>query len=129
MKIICTLCSRKKDKKEGLLPAHKRYTSSRAKAVLELSKKKKIPLYYLSGKFGLVEADAKIPHYDLLLLPKKVDLISGQVTKQIEDKRITHVLFYVKSEFKKKHKPYYDVISKACKSSGIKLEIIKLELS
>ncbi len=128
MKVVCTLCSREKNKRDGLLPASKRYSSNRVKVVLDISGKKKLPLYYLSGKYGLVKSDDEIPYYDLLLLPNAVELLSKLVFKQLKNHDITHVLFYVKSKFKKKNKPYYDVIEKACKSADIKLETAKLKI-
>lgn len=83
MKIICTICSKHKDENKNLLPARSRYTSTRIKAIGEIAEKLKLPYFILSGKYGLISADEKIPNYDYYLEKSAIDSLSRTVEKQL----------------------------------------------
>ncbi|NET55020.1 MAG: hypothetical protein F6K47_02080 [Symploca sp. SIO2E6] len=64
MEYICTTCSKDKRTDEVLLPASQRYISRRIKFVVNESIRLNKPLIILSGKYGLIDSELKIPWYD-----------------------------------------------------------------
>ena len=48
-----------------------------------------------SGKYGLIGPDQTIPDYNHLLMPKEIETHSSFVAKQIKEKKIEKILFYV----------------------------------
>ncbi|RLG16788.1 hypothetical protein DRN62_03010 [Nanoarchaeota archaeon] len=127
MKIYCTICCKEKRRDEGLLPAIERYISKRIRRVYELSKRDGVGFRILSGKFGLLRPEDRIPWYDQKLLPPMVDDMIEVVKRQLKSQGITHVVFFAKDKEKfKGWRPYHKVLEKACSESGVKLEVIEL---
>jgi len=123
MEILCTICSKKKDDSNKPLPASKRYKGTRIATMVEMSKNKGLPLYFLSGKFGLIDSNTLIPYYDKLLIEQLVDNVVKKVTRQIHDNEINKVFFYAKPKTVSNRKPYYDAITKACEVTNTHLQI------
>ena len=117
MKIICTICSRAKREDAELLPAEERYTATHIKTVKEIAQKDGVPFYILSGKYGLISSQTKIPYYDYYLENSAVDELSERVSKQIQEVGITEINFY--GEEKDSWLPYKNALEKGVKSSGI----------
>jgi hypothetical protein len=115
MKIICTICSRLKKEDKNLIPAVERYIGDHIGKVKELAKK--TPLFILSGKYGLISSQQKIPNYDYYLENEKVDSLAETVCKQIKEANITEIDFY--GEEKESWKPYVAVLKKGTDSAGI----------
>jgi hypothetical protein len=115
MKIICTLCSREKRNDKELVPASIRYTSARIEKVKKTAEDKKLPLFFLSGKFGLISEYEKIPYYDHLLDPAEILSLSEVVKKQLKENGITEINFISKPNETSDSKPYTDVLETAAK--------------
>ena len=97
MKIILTICSRRKKENPELLPALERYTGSHIAPVKDIADHLKLPLYFLSGKYGLLSKDTEIPYYDYYLEDAMVNKLARIVAKQILDNEITDIEFYAES--------------------------------
>ncbi len=123
MKILCAVCSSEKVKTKALLPAQKRYRSSRILKTIDYAKKHKLLLYFLSGKFGLIRSDVLIPFYDKLLTEDMVEGLIKRVVDQLKRDEISHIVFYAKPKSIKKWASYYNLIEKACKQTRTQLEI------
>ncbi|MCX6348287.1 MAG: hypothetical protein NTV79_02130 [Candidatus Aureabacteria bacterium] len=89
--VICTICCRKKDPAAGLLPALRRYRSNRIDRAAELARSARMHLVILSGKFGPRWADAPIPDYDRLLLPRDVPRVRRLIASFLQDNGIGSV--------------------------------------
>lgn len=124
MKIICTICSRRKIESSGLLPAKERYTGDHISKVKDFSIIENIPFYILSGKYGLIPGAQKIPYYDYYLEEIAVNGLIETVSKQIQEEKITEIDFYM--EDKVSWSPYLQTIKKASEQIEIKLNIKQL---
>lgn len=104
MKIVATICSRKKDPNTDLLSARLRYLGEHVGRVSAIAADTNTPFYILSGKYGLISADEKIPDYDYLLTEDAVEELSEMIAQQIREAGITEIAFY--SESNPNWKPY-----------------------
>jgi len=116
----CTYCSREKSGASGNIPAKERYSSKRVQAVVALCSQRNIPLLFLSGKYGLIKSEEKIPFYNQRLVDELVPQISEMAIKQAEELKISELIFFAKQN-DDKLKPYFDVIQTVCEKLGIKL--------
>lgn len=119
METICTICSREKDRAEGLLPAAQRYVSERIMFASQESRRLGKPLLIFSGKYGLLDADARIPWYDQRLEPEGVAGMVPMLVGQLRDKGVTTIIFYSKPPTAPGWKPYYDALEQACQQTGV----------
>ncbi len=117
MKIVATICSRKKKEDPELLPAHERYLGLHVAAVNAIAKEQFTDFYILSGKYGLISGDEKIPNYDYLLEEKAVDDLVEIVVRQIAEAGITEIAFY--TEDNPNWKPYEKTITQAAARADI----------
>lgn len=121
MKIVCTICSRSKNENKGLLPADERYIGDHIGKAKEISKQSNVPLFILSGKYGLISSKQKIPYYDYYLEDKNIDSLAKTVYQQIKKANITEIDFY--REEKEGWKPYIIVMQKGANLAEITLHI------
>jgi hypothetical protein len=122
MKIYCTPCCKEKRDTKELLDAIERYQSDRIRAVFEQSKSDKVELRILSGKFGLLKPQDKIPFYDHPLTAKEIPSLKERVKQQLREQGIDAVVFFSKTQETPEWKPYVDVMTQACAELGIVLE-------
>ncbi|MEW6049725.1 MAG: DUF6884 domain-containing protein [Candidatus Zixiibacteriota bacterium] len=123
MRVFCTFCSKDKSDASGLLPAIDRYLSDRIRGVHECAIADKVELFILSGKYGLIHCDTKIPWYDQFLNVDQRPKIIQQVKWQLADYSITQVTYYTRlPEDDPRYTPYNRVIEEACRSCDIILE-------
>jgi len=125
MKIIATICSRRKLEDGGLLPAYKRYTGDHIKVVYDIARKSGGHLYILSGKFGLIAADTEIPYYDYYLEDSKVEELSEIVAEQFREHGVKEVDFYTES--KDSWKPYFKTLQLASKKADVVLVVHQID--
>ena len=78
-----TYCSGKKRPDRKALPAINRYQSARIHHVHALARDEKVDFFILSGRFGLLSPDEKIPCYDHLMQPGDVDPISKMIVNRL----------------------------------------------
>tara|TARA_B110000967_G_C18313114_1_gene283905 strand:- start:72 stop:467 length:396 start_codon:yes stop_codon:yes gene_type:complete len=125
-----TYCSKEKKHSKILLPILERYKSKRILAVYNSAKAKGVKFVIFSGKYGILEVEQNIDHYDHLLLASEVEKHSDMVVSQLKEKKITKIIFYTNSiEYDKNLKPYIDCISMASAKGEITLEIIELSFN
>ncbi|MCP5107065.1 MAG: hypothetical protein GY950_27010 [bacterium] len=122
MEYICTTCCKDKREDAGLLPAIQRYLSKRIEFVYEESIRLNRPLIILSGKYGYIDAEEKIPWYDQQLLPGDVDGLIPQLVRQLKEKEAEKIIFYGKPKTTPGWEPYYDALEGSCRRLGIPVE-------
>ena len=126
-KYFCTICSKDKSNKPGLLEANERYISPRINYVIKIAARESAPMLILSGKYGLISPDKKIPFYDLLLKKSRVEELVTKVIKQCRKLKIGELIFYAKSRRKQGWGPYYAVLEQASRRLKIDLKVIMLK--
>jgi len=121
MEYLCTTCCKRKRRDEQPLPALERYLSRRIRFVWEESRRLNKPLLILSGKYGLVKPDEKIPWYDQALHSDGVEALAQKAAQQLWARGATSLRFYALPRNTRGWQPYYDVIEKTCAQLGLKL--------
>jgi hypothetical protein len=124
MIVVCTACSREKRHDPGFLPAKERYLGLHIQVIAEAAERHEVPLFILSGAFGLLPAHAMIPDYEHLLGAGEVYSLAVKVVGQIRDAGISEVVFFKKS--KPMWEPYTTVIRLATSAANIRLEMHEL---
>ncbi|XKT75205.1 MAG: DUF6884 domain-containing protein [Patescibacteria group bacterium UBA2103] len=124
MKIICTICSKKKNTQTGFLPAKDRYLGDHINTASNISQKQKCEFFILSGKYGLIHAQEPIPYYDYLLTDDAADKLTEKVGAQIKENNITEIIFY--TENNPNWKPYEKVITSASEKLQVSLRVQNL---
>lgn len=119
MKIICTICSKVKLEDGKLLPARMRYTAPHISVVEKIAQEQDAPFYILSGKYGLISGDLKIPNYDYYLEPSATGILSQKIANQLKECGITEIHFY--KEKKPTWAPYEIALQKGADLAEIKL--------
>ena len=128
MEYICTTCCKDKREDENLLPAIQRYISERIDFVAEESRKSGKPFIILSGKYGMIDADHKIPWYDKALVPEDVAGMVPIVKSQLLEKGVWKIRFYGKPRTTPGWEPYYEVLEQACDQLGIPIDYQEVDL-
>lgn len=121
MKIICTICSKSKLPDVGLLPAKDRYIGLHIKETIEFSEKENLPLYILSGKYGLISGDENISNYDYYLKEEDIPALAVQLQKQFLALNITEINFCIKQ--KPDWAPYIRVLTESTRYAGIPIHL------
>ena len=119
MEYLCTTCCKDKREDDGLLPASQRYISERIEFVSMESRKLGKPFIILSGKYGFIDSDHKIPWYDQALEPENVAEMLPMLTEQLLDKGVSKIIFYGKPRTTQGWEPYYDALEQSCNQLGI----------
>lgn len=117
--VVCTICSREKDQKQGFLPAHKRYLGEHIRLVEAVALSERRPFFILSGMFGLIKADRDLPYYDKRLEWEQVEALAARVAQQIAWHRIKTIRYY--HEPKESWAPYTSALEKARALTGVGL--------
>ena len=123
--IVCTICCRKKDRSDKLLPAIKRYKSKRIDAVAGLAREASLPLAILSGKYGLIDKDTPIPYYDKLMGEGDLGEIIAANIAFLEKNEVRKVIFLCPDPAIDPHvQPYLRSIQAAARGTGCILKTI-----
>ena len=127
MTFFCTYCSAEKNYSETPIPAIDLYNSARIKDIRAKAKEAEAGFVILSGKYGLLKPEQRIPYYDYLLLPQEVEGHSELVASQLEKLNPATLVFYSHTIEKDPNlKAYIDCIQKAAEKSGVELELIEI---
>lgn len=128
MEVFCTYCSKEKDEMIDLLPAIHRYKSKRIRKINEAANLLGFPMFILSGEYGLICTDSKIPYYDHLLLQNEVQsLVKEKVEPQLRERDINKIFFFLNPS-DPNIKPYIDTISEACKLDNTKIIFVEVNI-
>ncbi len=123
MEHLCTTCCKRKRRDEGSLPAMQRYLSGRIRFVHGESLRLAVPLLLLSGRFGLLKPDDRIPWYDERLSYDKAHKLVPFIANQLNEYGVTAIAFYARPRLTSGWGPYYDVLERACQSGKIPMRI------
>lgn len=124
MTVYATYCSASKVKTQSLVAAINLYQSKRIESIFQIAKKNNRQFIILSGKFGLLDPNDKIPYYDHLLTSNEVAKHSSLVASQLKKKGITEVLFYAGDVNRDINiQTYIDCISLAAEKAYISVEV------
>ena len=127
MMVYCTYCSSKKDRSTKLLPAVKRYSSKRIKAIHRTAFSQNIPFLILSGKHGLIKAETPIEYYNYLLKAEDVEEHSNKISKQLKEFGIKELVFFTRSiDFDPNIIPYIECMKKATQALSLKINFIEV---
>jgi len=110
---LVTACGAKKETTPQ--PAGSLYKSSRIRHIYKKSKELGIPLYILSAKYGLINADTIIEPYDKVMTPERAAGLLPQAKEVI--KNFDVIIFYKGGA----RKEYRELIEKACEETGTRL--------
>lgn len=121
MEFLCTICCKRKRRDAQPLPALERYVSRRIRFVWQESLRLQKPLLILSGKYGLLEPDEKIPWYDQALRFTEVELLAVKIMKQLSAHCVSRLIFYALPRRTRGWRPYYTALEKACAALGVAL--------
>lgn len=116
----CSYCSARKRPDPGLLPALARYDSARLREVARLAAADGARLLILSGRFGLLAAEAEIPWYDQRLAPGEVPAMVTRVAAQLRHERVVALVWFtVAPAVDPGVTPYGDVMRGAAAAAGV----------
>lgn len=118
MNVVATICSKEKNIDSELMPAHERYLGDHVRAARTVAEDSTLPLYILSGKFGLISGDDIIPDYDYYLEKETEELIN-LVASQMQEAGISEIEFYHKD--KEAWKPYASTLTSAARQAGVQV--------
>lgn len=121
---VCSICSRVKDENKELLPARKRYLGSHVLKVEKIALEQKHPFFILSGVYGFISGEEKIPTYDHLLAEDEVSALAEKIQAQIEKSGASEIHFYTKN--KPNWKPYRVALEQAAQSVNVELSVHEL---
>jgi hypothetical protein len=121
--VLITTCSEEKRLDAGLLPAAQRYVSSRIGAVVARGQRLGRTVFILSGKYGLLAPWEEIEWYDKPLTAEDEPAITELVTRRLAAENADRVTFYAEPIETPGWRPYYNVITAACATLGITLEV------
>ena len=129
MEYFCTNCCKEKREDQGLLPAIKRYKSTRIDFVYNESINAGSPFMILSGKYGFIDANDEIPWYDQILMPEQVPSIVPKLVMQLREKNVSKIIFYGKAETTEGWSAYYSAIKSAASALDIpvKFRIVDMD--
>jgi hypothetical protein len=129
MYAFCTYCSAEKNTEPGKVPAIHRYLSARIEKVYAAASQLGIGFFILSGEFGLIPPEQSIPWYDHLLQPEEVSGLAERMVKQIQEHRITGIVYFTKPMVQDHQvHPYHDALATACNQIPCPFFVVEVDL-
>jgi len=110
---ILTTCSAQKDPAAGLLRADERYSSARVQWVRVAARERGLPLLFLSGVFGIVQASEPLPVYDHALQPGEVEELTERAIHSLRELGVRRLHLYLRERSTPGWAPYYAVLDAA----------------
>lgn len=122
--LVCTVCSRAKDRGEGLLPAIRRYRSPRIDKIFALARKEGFAFAILSGEYGLIPPTEPIPYYDKLLSERDIGPIGDKAVLYLKRNAVRRVIYLLPDPAVDPNViPYLETMRRAGSSTGVSLEV------
>ncbi|MCL4709347.1 hypothetical protein KJ068_29675 [bacterium] len=100
-----------------------RYFSRRIRWVWRESQRAGKPMLILSGRYGLLTPQMKIPYYDHALSPAEVTKLAQKIIAQLTRRGVAALTFYARPRATPGWAPYFQVLEKACRRLDLKLHI------
>ncbi len=91
--------------------------------MLDLADRTSRPAVILSGRYGLLAPDDRIPWYDQALTSDDVETLVPQLVEQLHSRCVSAVLFYARPRSTAGWRPYHDALAQACRRLGIGFEV------
>ena len=130
MTIFCTYCSAEKETVEALLPALQRYRSERIRRIHQAARSAGCGFYILSGEYGLLKPDERIPYYDHLLVADEIETHAFKLAEQIEQYSITQIVFFtLPVPQDERLAPYHAALRLACALALIRLSFVEIDFA
>ncbi len=122
--LICTICSRDKDQREGLLPAIERYNSPRIDQVFSLAREGGHAFAILSGKYGLLFPKTPIPYYDKLLKKEDIEEVGARAALCLKENDFRSVILLLPDPaIDPNVVPYIETMKRAGEIGGVPVEV------
>ena len=103
-----------------MLPACQRYLSERIRSLVSKAREEGRGCLILSGKYGLIDAEASIPYYDHLLVADEVESRIDVVVEQLRRHQVGAVEYHtVDPDEVAEVRPYRALIHQACVQAGV----------
>ncbi len=129
MTIFCTYCTGNKNQSANTMRTLDLYISNRIASTHIAATSLGLPFYILSGKYGLVDAEQHISHYDQRLSQEAVAKHAHTLAKQIQHIGINKIVFFhLPTSIDKYNKAYIDCMIFATKLSNIDLSLIEITI-
>ena len=127
MEVVATICSKEKLTDTKPLPANERYLGSHITFVKQVAEKRRLPFFIVSGVYGLISANEKIPYYDHLLIKSEVEALAEKIATQLKERGISVIHLYSKE--KPNWKVYEEALMGGAKLTGAEVETQMLAAS
>ena len=126
--IFVTYCSKNKTRAGGRQRALERYDSPRIRQVHAAADCLGIGVRILSGKYGLLAPEDKVPYYDHLLRWEEIGRLLPRVSKRLARERLTSVVYFTRP-LRRASAPlaYHALMDAACAANGIKMVAIEVD--
>ncbi|MFH1956897.1 MAG: hypothetical protein ABIJ15_00285 [bacterium] len=124
-----THCCRRKSRKKGLLPARQRYLAGYIDDVLKFSKSQGAGFLILSGEFGFLKENAKIPYYDKLLTYSDFEALNKVADRQYKKYKFRKaVFFHIDTKIDGKVRTYVDFMKEFSLRNNVNAEFVRIDL-
>ncbi|HUP22603.1 MAG TPA: hypothetical protein VNB06_06645 [Thermoanaerobaculia bacterium] len=125
--MLCTACSKRKRREPATpIPASKRYLSPRIRRVLDEAERRGVRARILSGRYGLLSPDRRIPWYDQALRSEDVPAMAAQLERQLRRLRVEVIELWARPASTPGWRPYHDALRHACAAAGVRLRCVVL---
>ena len=121
MRAVLTTCSAEKRRDAHPIPAVHRYTHPRVEAAARAATTAGIPLFILSGRFGLLDAHTPIPWYDHALHAAEVAFLWPRVAERLRGRGVRELSLHMLPPSTPGWAPYHEVIERAAETAGVRL--------
>jgi len=121
--LFVTYCSAEKSTTGEPLASIRRYSSKRIKEVYRLAKNEGAEFAILSGEYGLLKPETKIPYYNHLLQEEEVEKIANKSLIFLKHQGdYEKIIFYSRPlDSNPQLKPYHRVLETVANKTGIEL--------
>jgi hypothetical protein len=125
--IFSTYCSKEKREDKEDINSIDRYISNRILKVFKSSIILDTEFRILSGEFGLLKADDKIPYYDHLLIKEELPEYINKLYNQLKDTEVKQFILFSESLLIDPNlEPYQIAIKTVCERLNIDFFMIDL---
>lgn len=125
---ICTTCSKRKRRLPAEpIPAAQRYLSRRIALVIEVARRRQVPVLLLSGRYGLISPRRAIPWYDQPLRANEVPDIAKRLERQLRRLALDTLELWARPPSTPGWRPYHESLRAACAAAGVRLAKVSLD--
>ena len=121
---LATTCSAEKSLAPGPLPATERYGHPRIAAAAGSARRRGLPFFVVSGRFGLLGPDDRIPWYDHALEGTEVDELARSVALSLEAAGVQRLEAWLEPRDTPGWGPYHDLLELAAHAAGVELVVV-----